>query len=52
MTDIFISPVFSPVVEDCYLLAGSDGSGVWLACLFVQWLCTGKRRGVLQLQLP
>lgn len=32
--------------------AGSDGSGTWLASPFVWWLCTGKRRDVLHLQLP
>lgn len=43
---------FSPVIADCYLLAGSDGSGTWLACLFVWWVCTGKRWEMLQPQLP
>lgn len=46
MANRFIS--FSAVVADCYLLAGCDGSGPWLACLFVWWVCTGKRWEMLQ----
>jgi len=52
MTELFVSPVFPLVTEDCSLLAGSDGSGSWPACLSAWWLRAGDRRGVLQLQPP